>query len=68
MDRAELAEILRVERARRGFRLREASRASGLSPSVISDMERVRRDPRWDSVQALLGAYGMQIEVVSEKT
>lgn len=64
LDRSQLAEILRMERARRSLSLRTVAHASGVSISAISELENAKRDPRLDSVRNILDAYGLELVAV----
>jgi transcriptional regulator with XRE-family HTH domain len=61
MDRERLAEVLRIERARRKLSLRQVAESTGISTSVISEMENARRDVRYDSVLRLLDFYDLEL-------
>jgi Helix-turn-helix domain len=63
MDRNQLAEILRVERARRSLSLREVADCAGVSISVIWGLEQARRDVRYDTLSRVLNFYGKQLNV-----
>ena len=64
MDRTQLAEVLRMERARRKLTLRDVARAVRTSTSVLHDLEHGRRDARYDTVRRVLVLYGLDLTTV----
>lgn len=66
MNRHQLAEILRIERARRSLSLREVADCAGVSISVIWGLEHGKRDARYDTLSRVLSFYGKQFNVEDE--
>lgn len=53
----DLAEL----RARAGLSIREVARRADLTPSSLSEIERLKRDPRWSTVERVASALGATI-------
>ena len=56
--------LVRTARRRKGLTQRELARRTGISQPMISSIERGLQDPRYSTVERILGATDQEIEVV----
>lgn len=56
-----LGETIRSERRRRGQRLVDTAATAGISPQYLSEIERGRKEPSSEMVEAVAGALAMTV-------
>ncbi|MCU1675447.1 MAG: transcriptional regulator [Frankiales bacterium] len=61
MTQVRLGQAVKAVRHGAGLTQEEVSRASGLHPTYISDIERGVRNPGWDAVTRLAGGIGVSL-------
>jgi len=57
-DKRELGEALRTLRETASMTQEQAAEAVGIRSQFVSEIERAERGPSWDTIRALLRAYG----------
>jgi transcriptional regulator with XRE-family HTH domain len=60
---AAFGETLKTLREKAGLSQRELAHKAGLTRDAVSSLEQGRRQPAWDTVQALCRALGVSSEV-----
>jgi transcriptional regulator with XRE-family HTH domain len=61
MTQVRLGQAVKAVRRGAGLTQEDVSRASGLHPTYISDIERGVRNPGWDAVTRLAGGIGVSL-------